>query len=140
MKLKYIILSIAATVLLITACTTAQYTRNPDGTTSTSYAVDPKLTAGLATAGAVNSVTAAVNPYSPAVEIGLTTITALAAWVAKRKTDKANQQSLLLKTVIQGVENGADSKVKAAIQAQATAVGVEGELGTTVQKINSGIL
>lgn len=141
MKMIKYVTSILAVVGLIAACTTAKVTpATPTTPASTNWIVDPRLATGLATAGAVNAATAAVNPYSPAIEIGLGAIAALAAWVAKSKNDKATQAALLLKTVIQGVENSGAVEVKQAIQAQATAVGVEGALGTIVQAVNSGNL
>lgn len=140
MKINKHLIVFIGTILLITACTVPVVVKNPDGSSSTNIVVDPKLTAGLATAGAVNTVTAPVNPFSPAIEIGLSAAGLLAAWIAKRKNDKANQQALLLKTVIQGVENSGSTEAKAAIQAHAATIGVEGELGTTVQGVNSGLL
>jgi len=140
--MKNNILLVCGLLLVIVGCTTAEVKPNPDPTQPplTNWIVDPKLTTGLATAGAVNAATAAVNPFSPAVEIGLGAIAALAAWVAKRKNDAAAQKGLLLKTVIQGVENSGSAEVKGIIQKQAIAIGVEGELSTTVQKVNSGAL
>ena len=141
-KMKYIVLSCVVIICAVTACTTAKVTPPtvPGNPPSTNWIVDPKLTTALVTAGAINTATAPVNPLSPAVDIGLAAIAALAAWVAKRKNDQAAQSALLLKTVVQGVENAANPAVKAAIQAHAGVIGVEGELGTTVAKVNSGLL
>lgn len=141
MKPNKVIIGIISLALFITACTTAKITpATPTSPATTNYVVAPNLITALETAHAVNAATAAVDPFSPAVEIGLGAIAALATWVAKRKNDKASQQALMLKTVIQGVENADNAEVKTAIQTQATAVGVEGALGTTVQGVNSGLL
>jgi hypothetical protein len=128
--------------IVITACTTQKVTppTAPGGHPTTNWVVDPKLETALITARAVNDASAPANPFAPAVDIGLGAIAALAAWVAKRKNDQAAQSALLLKTVVQGVENAANPAVKAAIQAHAGIIGVEGELGTAVQKINNGSL
>jgi hypothetical protein len=138
---KYTILAVALIAIGIIGCTVAKVTPATSTTPAfTEYSPDPRLTNALATAGAINSVTAPVNPYSFPIQVGLGAVAAIAAWVAKNKTDKANQQALLLKTVIQGVENAAQPAVKEAIKSQASAIGVEGELSTTVQKVNSGQL
>ncbi len=140
--MKNNILLACGLMLVIVGCTTAEVKQNPDPTQPplTNWVVDPKLTTGLQTAGAINAATSPVNPFSPAIDIGLGAVAALAAWVAKRKNDAAAQKGLLLKTVIQGVENAANSEVKDTIRKQAIAIGVEGDLSTTVQKVNNGAL
>jgi hypothetical protein len=115
-------------------------TVNPDGSSSTNYVVDPRVTTGLATAGAVNAATASMNPYSPFVEIGLGAVAAGFGWFAKRKNDKAAANELLLKTVVQAIDNLDDQKVKDAIQTHAVKVGAEGDLNTAVKKIGSGLI
>lgn len=140
-NIKHILISFAVIIVLVTACTTAKVTPATSAAPAvTNYIVSPKLTTALDTVGSINAVTAPVNPYSPIIDIGLGGIAAIAAWVAKRKNDAAAQQALLLKTVIQGVENANLPAVKTAIQTQAVAIGVEGSLGNTVSKVNSGIL
>lgn len=144
-KLKFLIpiLLFAA----IVGCTTQKITpakpatdTSPATPAITNYIVDPRLDNTLTTIGAINKATAPVNPFSPLVDIALGAATLVAGWIAKRKNDQANQSALLFKTVVQGVENAANPAVKAAIQAHAGIIGVEGELGTAVQKINNGLL
>jgi hypothetical protein len=136
-KLKYLpaFLILAA---LITACTVPQVVTHSDGTSETNHVVDPKLTTAITTGRAVNIATAPVNPYSPLVEIGLGLAAATAGWMAKRKNDKAAANELLLRTVVQAIDNLDDAKVKEAIQSHASNIGVEGELNTAVQKIGTG--
>lgn len=135
------ILSVMAAALLVAGCTTARVTESPPGSGnySTNYVVDPRLEAGLVTAGAVNAATAPVNPFSPLVEIGLGAVAAAATWFAKRKNDQATQANSLLKVVVQGVENSDNADAKKAIQAHAVNVGAEGALNSAVAKINSGL-
>jgi len=142
-KTKY--LGLAFLLALIIGCTTEKVTpakpatpTSPATPAVTNWIVDPRLDATLTTVGAVNQATAPVNPFSPVVTIALGAAAALASWFAKRKNDQAAQSELLFKTVVQGVENAANPAVKAAIQAHAGIIGVEGELGTAVQKINNG--
>ncbi len=139
--MKKYLLPVLALAFLIVGCTVARVTpADPvKGTpASTNYVVDPKLTQGLATAGAINTATAPVNPFSPAVDIGLGTIAAIAGWVAKRKNDALAAQTLLTKTVVQGVEYADNQVVKDVISTHAGKIGVEGELNTFVQKVGSG--
>lgn len=130
------------TVAIIVGCTTTEVkeTAPGSGVYSTNVVVDPKFETALTTVKAVNTATAPLNPFSPLVEITLGAIAAGATWFAKRKNDQNAQNALLLKTVIQGVENAATPAVKQAIQDHASRIGVEGELGTTVQQVNSGQL
>tara|TARA_R110000868_G_scaffold341505_2_gene602368 strand:+ start:1145 stop:1582 length:438 start_codon:yes stop_codon:yes gene_type:complete len=132
---------------LAVGCTTQKITPAKPATPTepatpavTNYIVDPRLDSTLGTIGEINKATAPINPFSPLVDIGLGAAALIAAWVAKRKNDQAAQSALLFKTVVQGVENAANPTVKAAIQAHAGVIGVEGELGTAVQKINNGSL
>lgn len=143
---KHFLLALGLALVLI-GCTTQKITpakpatpTSPAEPAVTNYIVDPRFDSALTTIGAVNTATAPVNPFSPVVEIALGAAAALAAWFAKRKNDQAAESALLFKTVVQGVENAANPDVKAAIQAHAGIIGVEGELGTAVQKINNGQL
>ncbi len=139
--MKNNILAILAIAFLLVGCTVARVTPANPATgqpATTNYVVDPKLTQGLATAGAVNEATRPVNPFSPVVDIGLAGITAIAAWIAKRKNDQANASTLLAKTIAQGVEQADVQGVKDAISAHAGKIGVEGELNTFVQRVNNG--
>lgn len=139
MKKNIIALTILA--VLIVGCTVARVTpADPVAGTpaTTNYIVDPKLTQGLATAGAINAATAPVNPAYPLVEIGLGAIAAAAAWFAKRKNDQLAAQTLLTKTVVQSIDAQDNQTVKDAISAHAGKIGVEGELNTFVQKVGSG--
>lgn len=128
------------TFLILSGCTAPQVVHNPDGTTSTNAIVHPNLTTALTTAEAVNTATAPVNPWSPVVSIVLAAAASVATFVAKRKNDQANESALIAKTIIQGVENSGHPETKAAIKTQATAIGIEGKLGTLVQAVNSGVV
>lgn len=132
-----IVALVAATAII--GCTSTKVTETPPGSGNfvTNHIVDPNLTAGLETAKAINDATKPVNPFAGVVEIGLGTIAALAAWFAKRKNDQATQSTLLLRTVVQGVEQADDTKVKETIEKHATKMGVQGPLGTAVAKITS---
>ncbi len=137
-KLTKIYLSTLLLALVITACTTAKVTpADPvKGTpATTNYIVDPRLTSALTTAQGVNAVTAAVDPYSPLIDLGLGTVAAVAAWFAKKKNDKANAATLLTRTVIQGVEASGSAEAKAAIEKHATLVGVQGALSDMVYTV-----
>jgi hypothetical protein len=72
------------------------------------------------------------------VDIGLGTVAAIAAWVAKRKNDKLAAQTLLTKTVVQSIDAQDNQAVKDAIQAHASRIGVEGELNTFVKQVAAG--
>ncbi len=136
--MKNKILFLCAVAFVIVGCTVARVTpADPiKGTpATTNFVVDPKLTQGLATAGAVNTATAAVNPFSPVIDIGLTGIAAIAAYFAKRKNDQATQSALLTRTVIQGVEASGSAEAKAAIEKHATNVGVQGALSDLVYTV-----
>lgn len=126
--------------LIVVGCTVPQYSTNPDGSTNVVQTVDPRLTTAIETSKAVNAATVPVNPYAPFIDWGLGVLAAGAALVAKYKNDQNAQHALLLKTVVQGVENAGNAEVKAAIKSQATAIGVEGDLSTKVQAINSGLI
>lgn len=139
---KKTLFALALAAIALIGCTVTRQVENPPGSGNyvPQHVVDPRLTSALETAGAVNSATALVNPYSPVLEIGLGAAAAIATWFAKRKNDQSNQNAALLKTVIQGVENSGSSDVKTAIQTHAVNIGVEGQLGTFVAKVNSGQL
>jgi hypothetical protein len=139
-KLTLIVSTLALAGILI-GCTTTKVTEEPPGSGqfSTNHVVDPKLTTGLQTVGAVNEATRAVNPFAPLVDIGLAAALAIAAFVAKRKNDQASQAKLLLKTVIQGVETADNQEVKAVIEKHAVNVGVEGKLSGAVARVNAGV-
>jgi len=133
-------LALAATVVV--GCTTTEVRETPPGSGvySTNVVVDPKLTTALETIGAINTATEPVNPASAPITITLAAISAIAAWVAKRKNDALNNTSNQLKAVIQGVEAVPSVDVKAAIQKQATVLGVESDLYSRVQKTINGQL
>ena len=126
---------------LLLGCTTTKITETPPGSGnySTNVVVDPKLETALATAGAINTATAPVNPFSPLVEIVLGAITVGAGWYAKKKNDDAASKTILLKTVVQSVDAIDQQPVKDAIQAHAVKVGVEGELSKFVKQVGSGL-
>jgi flagellar hook-basal body complex protein FliE len=130
--------------LVVTGCTVpeARVVTLPDGTTVTNvvHAVDPRLTTGLAIGSAANAASAPSNPTSPLIEIGLGAIAAGAAWVAKRKNDKAAANEQLLKVVIQAIDALDNDETKTAIQTHASRVGVEGELHDVVKKVGSGTI
>lgn len=139
MKKNILILSILAFVIV--GCTVAKVTpADPVAGTpaSTNYVTDPKVTQGLATAGAINEATRPVNPFAPLVDIALGTAAALAAWIAKRKNDQLAAQTLLTKTVVQSIDAQDNQAVKDAISAHAAKIGVESELNTFVKKVGSG--
>lgn len=143
MKFKYIaagaILMFVVTTFV--ACTVPQVTTNPDGSTSTNHVVDPKLSTGLLVARAANAASAPTNPSAPITELILGATAVGAGWFAKRKNDKAAANELLLKTLVQAVNTLDDGqKTKDAVQAHATRIGVEGELNTFVQKVESGLI
>lgn len=137
-------LAIIASCLLIllfpVACTVSKPVVNPDGSTNVVHEVDPRLTAGLAIGSAANAASAPVNPSAPWVELGLGAIAVGAGWVAKRKTDKAAADQLLLKTVIQALDTLNDNAVKEAVQKYATQAGVEGKLNTAVKQVGAGVI
>lgn len=140
MKLRSLISIVALSVVII-GCTTTKRTETPPGSGNyqTNAIVDPRFESTISTIGAVNSATAGVNPFSPLISIGLGAATAIATWFAKRKNDQAAQSNLLLRTVVQGVEQSGSSEVKSAIEKHASRIGVEGSLGPTVAKINAGL-
>lgn len=140
MKKNYILLSVIIIVLLLVGCVSARKYESPPGSGqyTNDYVVDPRLVTAIETAKATNTATAPINPYYPAVEIGLGAIAAIASWVAKRKNDEAASNASLLKTVVQGVEQADNAQVKTAIRDHAVRVGVEGDLNTAVAKITSG--
>jgi hypothetical protein len=139
MKIKYLLPVVV--LALILGCTTAKITpANPSTGTpaTTNYIVDPRLVSAIDTAKGVAGVIAPVNPYAGAVDIGLGTVAAIAAWVAKRKNDKLAAQTLLTKTVVQSIDAQDNQAVKDAIQAHASRIGVEGELNTFVKQVAAG--
>ncbi len=141
--MKNNILAILAIAFLLVGCTVARVTPANPATgqpATTNYVVDPKLTQGLATAGAVNDATRPVNPFAPVVDIGLGAVAAIAAWVAKKKNDAAAASTLLAKTIVQSIDAQDNQATKDAISVHAAKIGVEGELNSFVQKVGSGLL
>lgn len=131
-------LAIVAVCALLIGCTTPQVTTNPNtGQPSTNWVVDPRLTAGLTTAGAINAASAPVNPAFPFVEIALGAVAAIAAAVAKRKNDKASAAEKLTTTIIQGVEQSGATDVKATIEKHAQKMGVGAALSDKVYEITN---
>jgi hypothetical protein len=126
--------------LVVSGCTVSQPVESPDGTVTTNAVPDPRLIVGIDAARAGNAASTPFNPFAYLIEIGLTAVAAGAGWVAKRKNDKAAANELLLKTVIQAIDAIDDQKVKDAVSAHATKVGVEGRLNTAVQRVGSGII
>ena len=142
-KIKLHLAIIAACLgllLLLPACTVSKPVLKPDGTVGEVHEVDPRLIHGLAIGSATNAASAPVNPAAPWVELGLGAVAAGAAWVAKRKNDKAAANEQLLKVIVQAIDQLDDSKVKEAVQTHATRVGVEGDLNTVVKKVGSGAI
>jgi len=127
-------------VTYITGCTVPQVVTNPDGTVSTNQVVDPRAITVIETTRAVNVATGQVNPYSPLVEIGLGTAALVLGWFAKRKNDEKNGVQSQLVSVIKGVNNADDAKVKEQILSQASTDGVETALNKTVKGVESGLL
>ena len=142
MKKTKIIATILVIAAIIVGCTTTKVTETPPGSGiySTNVVVDPKLTTALETIGAINTATTPVNPVSAPITITLAAISAIAAWVAKRKNDALSNTASQLKAVIQGVESSPGTETKAAVQKQATILGVESDLYSTVQKVINGQL
>ncbi len=124
----------------LVACTTTRTVTNPDGSTNVVHITDPRLTAGLEAAKAANDISRPFNPVASLVDLGLLLTTGAAAFVAKRKNDRAAADQLLVKTLIQAVDQLGDPKVKEAIQTHAVRVGVEGELNQKVQQVGSGLI
>lgn len=137
MKLKQI-LSLIVCALIVTACTVPQTTIQSDGSTNTAYVTNPKFEQTIGFIKGANSISSPVNPYSGVIDWGLGVLLAGTAWYAKIQTDRKAKAQLLAKTIVQGVENAGSTETKKAIQSQATAVGVEGALGTFVQQVNTG--
>jgi hypothetical protein len=137
MKLKQI-LSLILIACVITACTVPQSTVQADGSTNTVYAVDPKFEQITGFVRAANTISSPVNPYAGIIDWVLGVALAGTALYAKFQTDRKAKAQLLAKTIVQGVENAGSTETKKAIQLQATAVGVEGALGTFVQQVNTG--
>lgn len=125
-------------LLVLAGCTTLETVQNPDGTTTERHIPDPKLTTGLEAAKAANTASAPFNPLAYWIELGLSAVTAGSIWVAKRKNDKASANALLLKTVIDAVNQIGDENAKGIIKAHATAEGVERQLNVAVRKVESG--
>ena len=144
-KIKWLVS--LALVSLVIGCTTAKITpavpatpTTPAIPASTNYIVDPALGTAITTIGAVNDATRAVNPFAPVVDIGLAAALAIAGFIAKRKNDQLNAQTLLTKTVVQAIDAIDQQPVKDAIQTHAARIGVEGELNQFVQRVGSGSL
>lgn len=91
----------------------------------------------LATLERVNDATAAVNPLSPFITIGLGAVASLLGLYSTYIKKKLSEESALLTTVIKGVENAGAAKettvVKAAISSLATKKGVGAQLNDRVQ-------
>ena len=141
--MKKNILIVSALLLVVAGCTVARVTPADPVTgtpASTNYVTDPKVTQGLATAGAINDATRPVNPFAPLVDIALGTAAALAAWIARRKNDQLAAQTALTKTIVLAVDAQDNQATKDAIQAHAVKLGVEGQLNTFVQKVGSGAI
>jgi hypothetical protein len=138
-KLKYLLASVLV-IATIVACTVPQVVTNPDGSTTTNNVVDPKAVTVIETTRAVNVATAPLNPYSPLVEIALGTAALVLGWFAKKKNGEATSANAQLVSVIKGVNNADDAKVKEEILSQATTDGVETQLNKTVKSVESGLL
>lgn len=137
MKLRQIV-SIILLAFSLSACTVPQSAVQADGSTNTVYAVNPKFEQTVGYIKGANALSAPVNPYSGVIDWVLGVALVGTAWFAKIQTDRKTKTQLLAKTIVQGVENAGNSDVKKTIQQQATAVGVEGALGTFVQQVNTG--
>lgn len=77
--------------ILVYGCASPNPTYNasqPVSASNPAYIPNTNVTTGIGVAQGVNAVTAPLNPYSPLVDIGLTTGLAVAAWFAKRKNDQ----------------------------------------------------
>lgn len=138
-KIKYLLASLLV-IATIVACTVPEVVTNPDGSTSTNQVVDPRLTAGITTGQAINTASAPLNPFWPAVSAILGSVAVIATAVAKIKTDQKNGVQSQLVSVVKGVNNAADTKTKEAISEQATTDGVETALNKTVKGVESGLL
>jgi hypothetical protein len=97
--------------------------------TNVLYTVNPKVDTALGVAQSVSSVVP--SPISGAVTGGLALLSAGLAFWARMKSQRAG----LLDTVIQGVEEANDPKVKASIKAIARASGVEARLQGEVKRV-----
>lgn len=74
-------------------------------------------------------------PYNGLLIGVLGLATATMGWFAKRKNDQAASSGAQLVSVIKGVEDAGDDKVKVAIEARAKAAGVDTALHTLVKKV-----
>lgn len=140
-SIKAAILGLAAAAVIVAGCTTTQVKENPPGSgiLTTNVVVDPRLTGALDTIKAVNDSTAAVNPYSVPIDIGLGAITLIAGWIAKRKNDKLAMTNNLLRVVVQGVDQANVPTVKETIQKHAENMGVEGALSQVVNAVGKNL-
>ena len=90
-KLRWILLSLAVASLIVGCASTnpAYDDAKPASATNLPYIPNTNVTTGVTVGQGVNAVTAPVNPYSGAVEIGLGLAAAIAAYIAKKKNDDA---------------------------------------------------
>lgn len=138
-----LIVMVACLTFLIGGCTAQVAVQHPDGSTTTNHVVDPNLTTGITIARASNAASAPFNPYSPLVEIGLGLVAAGAGWYAKRKNDAAGANELLIKTLVQAINQLSESDaatIKPLVQDHAKTIGVEGDLNTFVKRVESGLI
>lgn len=131
------VISLIIAVLLI-GCTVPEVVSQPDGTAVTNQVPSPQLTDTLTTIGAINDVSAPVNPYAGLIKILIGVVsTGAAAW-ASIMTWYNNRNKKLLKVVVQGVEQSKSAEAKSAIEAHSANAGVKLELDSAVQEIVTG--
>lgn len=105
------------------------------------------VTSVTSTIGSLNDATAALDPYSGLIKLGLGLTTLVAGGIAAWQNNKAKGLNAQLTSVVQGVEAATTdaagnnvsgvtgAAVKQAIRTQAVAAGVQPALDATVQKL-----
>ena len=100
------------------------------------YTVAQAVTNDLATAQAVVSATAPVNPYAGIIEGVLGVAAAGLAWFARLKTQQAASHLSVAQTIIAGIENAepaAAAIVKASVASTALSQGTSTKVNNIVQ-------
>jgi hypothetical protein len=145
MKTKTLLLTLAASALLIAGCsadknplknfrvftpTVAAVTNDAGAVTATTnYAVSDAVQTGLAGARAVTPYIPA--PFGSAVDLALVAATGILGFIARVKSKKA----ALVPALIRGIEAAGNAEVKAAVQTEAQLSGVQAALHDQVKSL-----
>ena len=111
-------------------------------TVTNGYVVSSAASNVLAVAGAANTLTGPVDPFSGSIALGLTALSAGLGWYARLKTKQAQAHLSVAQTVItavEGLEPAVAAGVNSAVAAQSAKMGTSAAVNQVVNAVTQNL-